>query len=121
MRDNNPQMDDEPFFRKNNYKFICFIQICFVSLYPKLTTMKYFEKVKKELTDNNIDWVLGSETDWNENSLIFDGGDCKILLYVKEDDNGKMFLDYYDLFEEGEYNIIAVSYTHLTLPTNREV
>jgi len=68
--------------------------------------MKYFEKVKKELTDNNIDWVLGSETDWNENSLIFDGGDCKILLYVKEDEEGKLFLDYYDLFEEGEYNVI---------------
>ena len=68
--------------------------------------MKYFENVKTELTNNGIDFELGSKTDWSDDSLIFDGGDCKILLYVKEDENGDLFLDYYDLFEEGEYNVI---------------
>jgi hypothetical protein len=68
--------------------------------------MKHFEKVKKELTKNGIDWELGTETGWSDDSLIFDGGDCKILLYVKEDEKGELFLDYYDLFEEGEYNLI---------------
>lgn len=67
---------------------------------------KLIEKVKDQLEKFEIDWEEGSKTDWNENSLIFDGGDCKILLYVKEDEEGKLFLDYYDLFEEGEYNII---------------
>ncbi len=68
--------------------------------------LNLFEKVKKQLEKFEIDFELGSETGWSDNSLIFDGGDCKILLYVCEDDNGKLWLDYYDLFEEGEYNII---------------
>lgn len=68
--------------------------------------LNLFEKVKEQLEKFEIDFELGSETDWSDNSLIFDGGDCKILLYVCEDDNGKLWLDYYDLFEEGEYNII---------------
>ncbi len=68
--------------------------------------LNLFEKVKEQLEKFEIDFELGSETGWSDNSLIFDGGDCKILLYVCEDDNGKLWLDYYDLFEEGEYNII---------------
>ena len=68
--------------------------------------MKKFEEVKKELTENGIDWVLGTETGWSGNSLIFDGGDCKILLYVEEDENGGLELIYHDLFEEGEYSPI---------------
>jgi len=75
-------------------------------LWSKSNDMKYFEKVKNELEKNGFDCVLGTDTGWSENSLIFDGGDCKILLYVKEDEEGKLFLDYYDLFEEGEYNVI---------------
>jgi hypothetical protein len=68
--------------------------------------MTHFEKVKKELTKYEINWELGSQTGWNENSLIFEGGDCKILVYVKEDEKGKLFLDYYDLFVEGDYSPI---------------
>ena len=67
---------------------------------------KLIEKVKDQLEKFEIDWEEGSKTDWNENSLIFDGGDCKILLYVKEDEKEKLFLDYYDLFEKGEYSPI---------------
>jgi hypothetical protein len=68
--------------------------------------MKHFEDVKKELTKGGIDWVLGTETGWSDNSLIFDGGDCKILLYVEEDEKGNLSLIYHDLFEEGEYSPI---------------
>jgi len=68
--------------------------------------MKHFKKVKKELTKNGIDWELGTKTGWSKNSLVFDGGDCKILLYVKEDEKGKLDLCYYDLFEKGEYSPI---------------
>ena len=66
--------------------------------------MKHFEDVKKELTKGGIDWVLGTETGWSDNSIIFDGGDCKILLYVEEDEKGNLSLTYHDLFEEGEYS-----------------
>ena len=34
--------------------------------------MKHFEKVKKELTKNGIDWELGTDTGWSNYSLIFD-------------------------------------------------
>ena len=68
--------------------------------------MKHFKKVQDELTKNEIDWSLGNESGWKDNTLIFDGGDCKILLYVKEDKNGKLDLSYYDLFEEGDYSPI---------------
>ncbi len=68
--------------------------------------LNLFEKVKEQLEKFEIDVELGTDTGWSENSLIFDGGDCKILLYVCEDEKGKLWLDYYDLFEEGEYNII---------------
>ena len=68
--------------------------------------MKHFEDVKKELTKGGIDWVLGTETGWSDNSIIFDGGDCKILLYVEEDEKGNLSLIYHDLFEEGEYSPI---------------
>ena len=54
--------------------------------------MKHFKKIQDQLTKNNIDWELGKESDWSDNSLIFDGGDCKILLYVKEDEKGKLDL-----------------------------
>ena len=67
---------------------------------------KHYEKVKEQLEKFEIDWDNGTDTGWSENSLIFDGGDCKILLYVCEDEKNKLWLDYYDLFEEGEYNII---------------
>ncbi len=68
--------------------------------------LNLFEKVKEQLEKFEIDFELGTDTGWSEDSLIFDSGDCKILLYVKEDEDGKLFLDYYDLFEEGEYNVI---------------
>ena len=68
--------------------------------------MKYFEEVKKELTENGIECQLGTETGWSENSLIFDGGYCKILLYVEQDENGGLSLISHDLFEEGEYSPI---------------
>jgi len=72
----------------------------------KKNLLKLIEKVKNELEKFEIDFEDGTDTGWSENSLIFDGGDCKILLYVKEDEKGKLFLDYHDLFEEGEYNVI---------------
>ena len=68
--------------------------------------MKHFEDVKKELTKGGIDWVLGTETGWSDKSIIFDGGDCKILLYVEDDEKGNLSLIYHDLFEEGEYSPI---------------
>ena len=68
--------------------------------------MKHFKKVQDELTKNGIDWTLGSESGWEKNSIIFEGGDCKILLYVTEDKKGKMILSYHDLFEEGDYSPI---------------
>jgi hypothetical protein len=81
--------------------------------------MKHFEKVKKELTKNGIDWELGTETGWSNYSLIFDGDDCKILLYVGEDNNGDMFLSYYDLFVKGEYSPIFNSKNKETSTSHR--
>jgi hypothetical protein len=68
--------------------------------------MKHFEKVKKELTKNGIDWELGTKTGWSKYSLVFDGGDCKILLYVGKDNNDNMSLSYYDYFVGNEYSPI---------------
>jgi hypothetical protein len=68
--------------------------------------MKNIDKVKRVLDKHNIDWELGSNTGWSNNSLIFDGGECKILVYVKDDRDNEdgLFLTYYDLFEKGEYS-----------------
>jgi hypothetical protein len=76
-------------------------------------------KVKKILDKNGIEWELGSNTGWSDDSLIFDGGDCKILLYVKEDENGKLDLCYYDLFEKGEYSPIFDSVNKETTTSHR--
>ena len=81
--------------------------------------MKHFKKIQDQLTKNNIDWELGKESDWSDNSLIFDGGDCKILLYVKEDEKGKLDLCYYDLFEKGEYSPIFDSVNKETTTSHR--
>lgn len=81
--------------------------------------MKHFKKVQDQLTKNDIDWELGKESDWSDNSLIFDGGDCKILLYVKEDEKGKLDLCYYDLFEKGEYSPIFDSVNKETTTSHR--
>ena len=69
---------------------------------------KLIQKVKDQLDKfDYINWEEGKNTGWSENSLILEGGwDCKYLVYVCEDDKGKLWLDYYDLFEEGEYNVI---------------
>ena len=67
--------------------------------------MKQIEKVKNVLNKNEIVWSEGKESGWNDNTLIFEGGDCKILVYVL-DDNGKLLLNYYDLFLKGEYSPI---------------
>ena len=80
---------------------------------------KLIEKVKDQLEKFEIDWEEGSKTDWNENSLIFDGGDSKILLYVKEDEKGKLDLCYYDLFEKGEYSPIFDSVNKETTTSHR--
>ena len=81
--------------------------------------MKHFKKIQDQLTKNNIDWELGKESDWSDNSLILDGGDCKILLYVKEDEKGKLDLCYYDLFEKGEYSPIFDSVNKETTTSHR--
>jgi hypothetical protein len=81
--------------------------------------MKHFKKVQDQLTKNDIDWELGKESDWSDDSLIFDGGDCKILLYVKEDEKGKLDLCYYDLFEKGEYSSIFDSVNKETTTSHR--
>ena len=81
--------------------------------------MKHFKKVQDQLTKNDIDWELGKESDWSDDSLIFDGGDCKILLYVKEDEKGKLDLCYYDLFEKGEYSPIFDSVNKETTTSHR--
>lgn len=81
--------------------------------------MKHFKKVQDQLIKNDIDWELGKESDWSDNSLIFDGGDCKILLYVKEDEKGKLDLCYYDLFEKGEYSPIFDSVNKETTTSHR--
>ena len=41
-------------------------------------------KVKSVLDKYGIEWELGNETGWSDNSIIFDGGDSKILVYVDE-------------------------------------
>lgn len=64
-----------------------------------------FQEVKNELTKRCIDWEEGTEHGFEKHSLIFDGGDCKILVYVVEE-KGEMGLAYSDLFLEGDYNII---------------
>jgi hypothetical protein len=70
--------------------------------------MENINKVKSVLDKYGIEWELGSNTGWSNDSLIFDGGDCKILVYVKEDRDkkGGLFLSYFDLFQEGEYSPI---------------
>ena len=72
--------------------------------------MKHLEKVKNQLNKNGIEFELGTETGWSDNTIIFDGsneflGDCKILVYVN-DVEGEMVLSYYDLFVKGEYSPI---------------
>ena len=59
--------------------------------------MVHLEKVKNQLNKNGIEFELGTETGWSDNTLIFDTGDCKILVYVN-DVEGEMVLSYYDLF-----------------------
>lgn len=81
--------------------------------------MKNIEKVKNTLDKYGIEWELGSDTGWRDNSLIFDGGDCKILVYVKEDEKGKLDLCYYDLFEKGEYSPIFDSVNKETTTSHR--
>jgi len=80
---------------------------------------KLIEKVKDQLEKFEIDWEEGKESGWSEDTLIFEGGDCKILLYVKEDEKEKLFLDYYDLFEEGEYSPIFDSVNKETTTSHR--
>ena len=81
--------------------------------------MKHLKKVQDELTKNNISWELGNEYGWSDNSLIFEGGDCKVLLYVNEDEKGKMDLCYYDLFEKGEYNYMTDKINRSTTTSHR--
>ena len=70
--------------------------------------LNLFEKVKKQLDKfDDINLEEGKNTGWSDNSLILEGGwDSKYLVYVCEDEKGKLWLDYYDLFEEGEDNVI---------------
>jgi hypothetical protein len=68
--------------------------------------MNKFENVKTELTNNGIDFIEGITKGWSENSLILDGNDCRVLVYVDENESGNLLLIYHDLFEEGEYNKI---------------
>ena len=81
--------------------------------------MKNLKLVHEELTKNGIDWELGIDSGWNENTLIFDGGDCKILLYVDKDEKNKLDLCFYDLFEEGEYNYITDEENEETTTSHR--
>ena len=67
--------------------------------------MKHLEKVKNQLNKNGIEFELGTETGWSDNTLIFDTWSCKILVYVN-DVEGEMVLSYYDLFVKGEYSSI---------------
>jgi len=67
--------------------------------------MVHLEKVKNQLNKNGIEFELGTETGWSDNTLIFDTSDCKVLIYVN-DVEGKMELSYYDLFVKGEYSPI---------------
>ena len=67
--------------------------------------MVHLEKVKNQLNKNGIEFELGTETGWSDNTLIFDTGACKILVYVN-DVEGEMVLSYYDLFVKGEYSPI---------------
>jgi len=85
--------------------------------------MKNIEKVKNTLDKYGIEWELGSDTGWRDNSLIFDGGDCKILVYVKEDreKEGGLYLEYYDLFQEGEYSPIFDKVIDETTTSHRGV
>lgn len=62
-------------------------------------------EVKKILDKNGIGWEEGKESGWGEDTLIFDGGDCKILLYVLNEE-GKLKLSYFDLFVKGDYSPI---------------
>jgi hypothetical protein len=67
--------------------------------------MKQIEKVRNVFGDNHIEWEEGMESGWGENSLIINGVDSKILVYVL-DEKGKLRLSYYDLFVKGEYSPI---------------
>lgn len=69
--------------------------------------------VKNELTQRGIEFENGNDKGWSENSLIIDGGDCKVLVYVNDQ------LNYHDLFEEGEYNEIFDSVNEETTTSYR--
>ena len=88
-------------------------------MYPKSNDMKNLNKVKKVLDKKGFECEEGKESGWSEDTLIFEGGDCKILLYVKEDENGKLDLCYYDLFEKGEYSPIFDSVNKETTTSHR--
>jgi hypothetical protein len=75
--------------------------------------MKKIEDVKNELTQKGIEFENGNTKGWSENSLIIDGGDCKVLVYVDEE------LVYHDLFEEGEYSEIFDSVNEETTTSYR--
>ena len=67
--------------------------------------MKHLERLKKGLKKVGIEFELGTETGWSDNTLIINEGDCKVLIYVNDVDGG-MVLSYYDLFVKGEYSPI---------------
>lgn len=85
----------------------------------KQSIKKHFEKVKEQLDELNINWELGIDTGWSDNSLVLESNDEKFLVYVNEDEKGKLFLDYYDLFEEGEYSVIFDSINEETTTSER--
>jgi len=67
--------------------------------------MKHLERLKNGLDKVSIEWELGTETGWSDNTLIINEGDCKVLIYVNDVED-KMVLSYYDLFVKGEYSPI---------------
>ena len=96
----------------------------FLSLHSKLNNMnktlkELFDKVTNQLDKLEIDWNPGTDTGWSDNSIVLDSNDEKILVYVCEDEKGKLWLNYYDLFEEGEYSIIFDSINEETTTSER--
>jgi hypothetical protein len=67
--------------------------------------MKHLERLKNGLDKVSIEWELGTETGWSDNTLIINEGDSKVLIYVNDVED-KMVLSYYDLFVKGEYSPI---------------
>ena len=82
--------------------------------YHKLQSRKHYEKNKEKVIEATTKYAKRGKEKWD----LFKGG----LHCARCNENHIACMDFHHINpSEKEYEVSAVSYTHLTLPTNREV